>query len=191
MSSAPSRSDAAPLTVDAAAAQIVAAAFGVRAAPRILIDGRSGSGKTTLAAAVRRLRPDVQVLALDSVYPGWDGLAEGADIARTRVLDPHAAATAGSWRRWDWAVSAWAEEHHVDPTLPLLVEGSGVLTPGSAAVADVRVWVDADALIRRRRAIARDGAAYEPHWDRWAEQEDEHLARHHPELLATHRLTLA
>jgi hypothetical protein len=190
VSSARSRSDAAPLTIDAAAAQIVAAASEVRAAPRILIDGRSGSGKTTLAAAVRDLRADVQVVALDSLYPGWDGLAEGAAIALTQVLEPHAAGVTGRWRRWDWAASAWAEGHDVDPTLPLLVEGSGLLTRGSAAVGDVRVWVDADAAVRRRRAIARDGAAYEPHWHRWAAQEDEHIGRHHPELLATHRIRL-
>lgn len=188
MSSARSRSDPAPLTTEAAAAQIAAAAFAVRAAPRILIDGRSGSGKTTLAQELVRLRPDVQLLALDSVYPGWDGLRAGAEIARVDVLEPHAAGRLARWRRWDWGSSTWAEAHEIDPDLPLLVEGSGLLTPPIAALGDVRVWLDADAAERRRRAIARDGATYEPHWERWSRQEEEHLAAHRPADAATLRL---
>ena len=31
--------------------------------------------------------------------------------------------------------------------------------------------------VRRARALARDGAVYAPHWDRWAAQEDALLAR--------------
>ena len=27
---------------------------------------------------------------------------------------------------------------------------------------------------------SRDGEAYRPHWDRWAAQEDEFIARHRP-----------
>jgi anthranilate synthase component 1/para-aminobenzoate synthetase len=31
--------------------------------------------------------------------------------------------------------------------------------------------------VRKKRALDRDGAAYAPHWDRWAAQEDAMLAR--------------
>lgn len=188
MSSARSRSDPAPLTPDAAAAEIVAAAFRVRDIPRILIDGCSGSGKSTLASELQQLRPDLQWVALDSIYPGWDGLRAGSDRACARVLVPHAAGAWGSWQRWDWAARRGAEEHEVDPAGPLLVEGSGVLTARSATYGDVRVWVEAGAATRRARALARDGAMYEPHWDRWARQEERHVASDQPQRWTTHVL---
>jgi uridine kinase len=43
------------------------------------LDGRSGSGKTWLAD--RLARPlDAPVIHLDDLYPGWDGLAQAADV---------------------------------------------------------------------------------------------------------------
>jgi uridine kinase len=57
--------------------------IGVEASnPVILIDGQSGAGKTTLAQRVVQRWPvqgRVQSVALDSLYPGWDGLEAGVD----------------------------------------------------------------------------------------------------------------
>lgn len=153
-----------------------------------MIDGRSGAGKSTL---VRRLvmrwpgTGGVQVLALDSVYPGWDGLAEGADLAVRDVLTPHAHGRCGVWRRWDWDAERLAEAHAVASTLPLIVEGAGALTPAAAALADVAVWLESPSASRRHRALERDGDAYRPHWERWAAQEQAHMAAHDPRGLAT------
>ena len=41
---------------------------------------------------------------------------------------------------------------------------------------DTSVWVELPTSQRRRRALERDGAAYEGHWDQWAAQEEEYLA---------------
>jgi dephospho-CoA kinase len=38
------------------------------------------------------------------------------------------------------------------------------------------IWVDAPEEQRYRRAMARDGDAYAPHWARWAAQERAHFA---------------
>jgi hypothetical protein len=35
----------------------------------------------------------------------------------------------------------------------------------------VSVFVDADTALRMRRGIERDGEAYRPQWQRWADQE--------------------
>ncbi|WP_318244737.1 nucleoside/nucleotide kinase family protein [Microbacterium pullorum] len=192
MSSEPSRSsvDAISLALDAAVEALVDA---VRAAgcehPVVLIDGRSGAGKTTVARELVARWPlpgNVQLIALDSLYPGWDSLAAGAEYARERILEPHSRGIHGVWRRWDWEADERAETHEVDPALPLIVEGAGVLTPRSAELADIRVWIDAPADTREARAIGRDGDAYRPHWTQWALQEERHLADNRPRELATH-----
>ena len=192
MSSAPSRSSPDPLAaaLDAAATRILDAVRGLGASnPVVLIDGRSGAGKTTLARElVSRwpMRGRVQLVALDQVYPGWDGLQDGVEIARELILTPNGRGLLGVWQRWDWDGSAYAEAHAVDPSLPLIVEGSGLLTPATARLGDVRVWLEAPAEARKRRALARDGETYRPHWTQWAEQEERHLLRDRPERHATH-----
>lgn len=155
--------------------------------PVVVIDGRSGAGKSSLAARVARAWPlstPVQVLALDSIYPGWDGLERGAEIARENVLRPHGRGMIGIWRRWDWEREQEAEAHAVDPALGLIVEGCGALTPASAGLADVTVWVDGPRGSRRSRALQRDGDGFRSHWDMWAAQEDAHITRHDPQRLA-------
>lgn len=155
--------------------------------PVVVIDGRSGAGKSSLAARVARawpLRTPVQLLALDSVYPGWGGLERGAEIARESVLRPHGRGLIGIWRRWDWEREEEAEAHAVDPALGLIVEGCGALTPASAALADVTVWVDGPRDSRRHRALRRDGDGFRSHWNMWAAQEDAHIARHDPQGVA-------
>ncbi|MDT0157096.1 hypothetical protein Q9R19_05585 [Microbacterium sp. ARD32] len=155
--------------------------------PVILIDGRSGAGKSSLAARLIEAWPlhtPVQLLALDSIYPGWPGLAQGAQTALDDVLVPHARGARGMWRRWDWERAAQAEAHSVDPALGLIVEGCGALTPASARLADVTVWVDGPPEARRTRALGRDGDGFRAHWDMWAAQEDAHIAEHAPQRLA-------
>jgi hypothetical protein len=192
VSSASSRSSRDPVAdaLAAAAATVLGAVTAVSAAnPVVLIDGRSGAGKSSIArrlVADWPLRGRVQLVALDSIYPGWDGLADGVEIAREQILTPHGRGLVGVWQRWDWESAEPAEAHAVDPSLPLIVEGSGLLTPMTARLGDVRIWLESPERARRTRALARDGELFRPHWQQWAEQEERHLARDEPERHATH-----
>lgn len=150
-------------------------------AERILIDGRSGSGKSELAAALADLWPRAQLVRLDDLYPGWDGLDAGSaavpELLRT-----------GRWRGWDWSADAPGVRAVVDLRAPLIVEGVGALSRASRPLASLAIWIELDEPTRRRRALARDGERYAPHWDRWAAQEEAFLARERPRELADHVL---
>jgi len=151
----------------------------------VLVDGGSGAGKTTFAHALRLALEDirghsVQLMSLDDCYPGWDGLAEGSRMVVDDVLRPGDP----GWWGWDWESGERTHWHPLDPDADLVVEGCGALTHESALLASFSIWLTLDADARRRRAIARDGDAYAPHWDRWASQEADHWDRNRPWDLA-------
>jgi cytidylate kinase len=156
----------------AAAAADVAAATGRRAV--VLIDGRSGTGKTTLGAQVAE-QLGAQLVHLDDLYPGWDGLRAAADAVVTDVLG-----APSGYRRWDWVADAPVDWASVDPDLPIVVEGCGALSRASAPLASLRVWLEADDTVRWDRAIGRDGEVFAREWDRWAAQEQAFIAAEDP-----------
>jgi uridine kinase len=160
----------------AAAAAGVATASGTRLV--VLVDGRSGTGKTTLGDSLAD-RLGAQVVHLDDVYPGWDGLQAAAEAVVTDVLGGRS-----GYRRWDWATSRPAEWAAVDPGRPIVVEGCGALSRGSAPLASLRVWLEADDDTRWERAIGRDGESFAREWDRWAAQEAAFIAAERPAELA-------
>ena len=145
--------------------------------PIILIDGRSGSGKTELATELAP-RLAAELVRLDDMYPGWEGLEAASESVRTDILD------ANRWRRWDWSSGRPAEWHELDPARALVVEGSGALSRANRQLATLGVWVSLDETTRKARAMARDGAMYEPHWADWAAQEQRFIDRERPDSLA-------
>ena len=137
----------------------------------VAVDGPSGSGKTTLARllAVELAAPTVH---MDDLYPGWDGLAAAVARAHEWVVRPLCAGRPARYRRWDWAVDRYAEWVQVPAAEVLVLEGCGSAARPVGDAVSTLVWVEADAAVRRARAMARD-AAYGPFWERWAAQEEE------------------
>ena len=166
-----------PLT---GASEAVIELVGLREEPSpgvVLIDGRSGSGKSVLAGLLVRAWRDgesrsVELIRLDDLYPGWGGLRSGSEHLLECVLKPRAEGREQRWQRWDWGHGAPGDWQAVDPRRTLIVEGCGSLSAANRALADVGVWIEADDSVRKRRALARDGEAYEPYWEMWAAQED-------------------
>ncbi len=153
------------------------------AAPRahgrrvIGLDGRSGTGKTTLADRLG-VALDAPVIHLDDLYPGWDGLEAGVDRLLDGVLRPLAtgAGTVTEYR-WDWTADRDGEPLTRPAADLTVVEGVGCGARRCAPYLSLLIWLEAPPAQRRARALARDGALFAPHWDRWAAQERAHADR--------------
>jgi energy-coupling factor transporter ATP-binding protein EcfA2 len=147
--------------------------------PIVLIDGGSGSGKSTLADALAaRLR--AELVHLEDFYPGWGGL----ELASAHVADGILTSPTPGWRGWDWDAGVSTIWHDVSAALPLVIEGSGALSRRNREAATLGIWLELDPAARRRRALARDGERYAPHWERWAAQENAFADRERPADLA-------
>ncbi|PRX92428.1 hypothetical protein CLV72_110188 [Allonocardiopsis opalescens] len=147
----------------------------------LAVDGRAGAGKTTLAATVAAaLAADgerVGVLHMDDLYPGWSGLAAGSAALAEEVLAPLAAGRTARPRRWDWAAGRHTGVLELPPVDVLIVEGVGSGARAGARHLSALLWLEAPEEVRRARALGRDGAVFAPHWDGWARQEADYLAR--------------
>lgn len=156
-------------------------------APTFLIDGPSGSGKTTLAAQIEQhwnSAVKLQVVHMDDIYPGWDGLAGGTQTALA-MLRERATGTDTHWQRYDWATEKFAEWHSIDAREPLLIEGCGSMMSGSESLSQVRIWLDAETELRRERALSRAGENFAEHWTQWDAQFENFVSLHNPQSLAT------
>lgn len=149
-----------------------------------LVDGRSGAGKSHFAAELARARGAV-VVSIDDVYPGWDGLDAGSWLIHEYLVRPYLAGLTGRYRPWLWEEQRRGEWVEVSPDVSLIVEGCGAIRRDSITTSSRRVWVETDDAVRRERALERDGQMFEPHWTRWALQEERFLALHHSRELAT------
>ena len=150
----------------------------------ILVDGRSGSGKTQWAKSYVSQNPQTTLISLDDIYPGWDGLDAGSALAFHHIIRPWLVGEDGVVDRWDWETMAPRGTLCAPAHLSLLVEGCGALSVSSAPHATDSFWLEADSATRRRRAVERDGEMFEPHWVRWALQEDRFYDHHRSRELA-------
>lgn len=135
------------------------------------IDGRSGSGKTTLGQDVARAW-DAALVSMDSIYPGWDGLATATTILVDHVLRPLAEGRGATVPTWDWQLSRPGPRLPLGRPERLVVEGCGSTVAPASDLVGTRVWLDGPAEVRRSRALARDGAVFATHWEMWARQEE-------------------
>jgi uridine kinase len=141
----------------------------------VCVDGHAGSGKSTLGEAVRDLAAETgtsDLVHLDDLLDGWDGLPRVAETLHRDVLVPLTEGRAGRYRRYDWHRASFAEAHVVEPVDLLVVEGVGSGASAYSSLVTTLVWVEAPAELRLVRGIGRDGEALRPQWLRWMSAED-------------------
>jgi hypothetical protein len=171
---------------------VLAATRGIRN-PLVLIDGPSGAGKSTLADAVIAAWPGAGavLVRLDDVYPGWSGLERASEQLARSLVPRRRRGEIGSWRRWDWDRDRPGGLERVRPGGALVIEGCGAFGAGGASPDAVGVWIDAPDAVRKRRALDRDGGAYDPFWNVWERQWRRYVRRVGPERSAVLRLRAA
>jgi len=140
----------------------------------IALDGPSGSGKTRLADGLAEVTGG-DVLHLDDLYPGWQGLEATPPMVR-RVLDRIAADEIGEVNRWDWDADRRGSVLRVPPAGLLILDGVGSGAATLRPFLSLLLWVEAPLGVRRRRALSRDEGVYEPFWEMWGAQEARHFA---------------
>lgn len=141
----------------------------------VAIDGPAASGKTTLAAQLGQTLP-AQVVHMDDLYEGWQGMAAGVAKLHEWVLEPLHAGVPGRYRRYDWELNTYAERHSVPLADYLVVEGCASAGRGIDQYQPFIIWVEEpDAQVRLARGLARDGAHMREHWlDFMAQEEREY-----------------
>jgi len=142
----------------------------------IAIDGRSGAGKSTLAAQVSEATGGV-VVELEYLYPGWDGLEAGVQIAADEVLAPVSLGQDAVIPQWDWRANEWGRPLRLSPPNLLILEGVGAASKVIRRWSSLTVWLELGEADRLRRAKGRGWETYEGHWEQWARQEESLLRR--------------
>ena len=165
-----------PDAVDRAVALVRAAEPRCGTTVVVAVDGPSGAGKSTFADALAARLDGPQVVHMDDLYPGWDGLGQAVPRLHDQVLAPLARGERAAYQRYDWDRGAYAEWHEVPAAPVLVLEGVACGARPCAPYLSALVWVEAAPGVRFTRGMDRDGDAYRPHWERWARQEEAHFA---------------
>lgn len=125
----------------------------------VAVEGRPGAGKTTfgdaLAAEIGAVHVD-----LENLYPGWDGLEEGARLAAEELVVPAAAGEVAVVPQWDWVAMRPAEPLVVEPPEFLVISGTGSGSLAAAPHLALVAWMELGDSERRRRALERDGEIF-------------------------------
>ncbi|RKT83181.1 Uridine kinase [Saccharopolyspora antimicrobica] len=143
-----------------------------KAAPRlgttrlVIIDGPAGSGKTTLADQLAEAL-SAQIVHMDDLYDGWNGMLAGVDRLGRQVLEPMAAGRDGRYQRYDWHAGEYAEWHDVPQAEHLIVEGCGAGARRFDGLSTLLVWVEDGEALRLTRTVARDGEGARDHLRAW------------------------
>lgn len=129
----------------------------------VCIDGPAGSGKTTLSAQIAQ-ELNAQVVHMDDLYEGWEGVGQAPHYLESNILAPLFRGEPAGYHRYDWPAAARAEWHDVPQGEWLIVEGCASATRIVDKYEPFIIWVEAPDDTRLARGLERDGEELRPQW---------------------------
>lgn len=166
----------------------------------ILIDGRSGSGKTHFARLLshelfKATQVEAQLVHMDDLYAGWEGLRLGANILVSDILKPLSLGISTRYQKWNWTTGTRGIDSEpgqgwctVDPWSPVIVEGCAAVSVASRSLATTAIWIESDLEARINRLAHRDNGAFTSHQANWSSQEDEFYSQESTLELCDHKV---
>jgi phosphoribulokinase len=156
------------------------------------IDGRSGAGKSTLARALAAASPlSARVVEGDDFYLGT-GLGFDWQRLERQVLEPARRGDATlRYQRYAWDEQRLGDWTSLTGANCLVVEGIYMFRRELRERFDLKIWVDAEEVVRLERIRARH-ATYSPELrdrqnasiERWLADEDQYICNHQPQAFA-------
>jgi uridine kinase len=147
----------------------------------VAVDGPSGAGKTQfaarLAAAVRAAGATAATVPTDDQLDGWDDQLTFWPRLEAQVLGPLRAGRPAGYHPYDWHAGAFRAERVAVPAADVVIL-DGVSTARAVIRPELTlaVFVTAPPGTALARALARDGARFEPYLRRWQAVERRHFA---------------
>ena len=184
------------MSIQAAAAQILALIAKAPARALVAIDGHSAAGKSSLARAVQAGCRQATIVQADDFYRPLDpfyrdaldaaaGYAEYYDWQRLedQVLRPLRAGRPARYQRYDWARNQLADWAEVGGDGPVIVEGCYSARPELRGHYDAIALVVSSPAERAHRQRLRADAS--PAWlERWDAAERHYMERFRPDTYA-------
>lgn len=145
------------------------------------VDGCGGSGKTTFAARLAAAAGDAPVVHTDD-FASWEEPLDWWPRFDALVITPLLDRKPASFHPYDWvARRASRDVLTVPPADLVVVEGVGATRAAWRDRLTLRIWVEADAELRLRRGLERDGAHMLGFWQWWQAEEDRYVAEEQPQ----------
>ncbi len=158
------------------------------------IDGPGAAGKSTVADLLAARLRDAVVVNVDDFYLPSDvrdlragHVGSEFDLPRLgqQVLRPASTGGHVRYQRYDWGTDSLAEWVDVPDGVPLVVEGVYCLERALRDAYTFTVFCRADAAVRLRRGLDRDGEGARAVWvEQWMPAEDAYVAEQRPDQFA-------
>lgn len=125
----------------------------------VTIDGPAGSGKTTLAQKLAPHLGNAQIVAMDSLYDGWENALHPSLWERIHesIVVPLSQGKSANFQMYNWHTNRFELFNTIGPNGIVIVEGVGAGHPRIAKVSSYNIWISGPAHRLLERVLQRDG----------------------------------